>query len=476
MRYITKYGPWIAASFALAFLIYVGITVYNYRPPDEFTMATGREGGAYYAFGLEYQQLLEEQGYTLNLIPTAGSKENLRLLEEGKVDVALVQAGTASAEHADTLKSLGSLFYEPLWIFYRMDAEGAPFDRVTELGGHRIAVGEKEGGTYDIALRILELNGIDASDSTLLPLPNQEAAAQLKAGDIDVMFMIASPESDVVMDLLVNSDIEVLSIERTHAYKSRYSEISTIILGEGSIDLANNIPDEDKTMLTTVAAFVSPHDLSPDLARLLLTVAEEVHGSGGILEDRGEFPSNKLVQLPMDVAAEGYLETGPTGLDRFFPLWMASRLERTLFLVVPFLVLLYPLFRTTPFAVSFFFSFRINRWYRRLRMIELHMNDMTVEELEEQIVWLDELEKDLAKRLGVPMMYLADVYMLRFQVGQVNHRLEKRQEDLISGAAKIGEESPDEDETMDSDTDTIGLSSMQNLGEELPKQPDPGPA
>ena len=95
----------------------------------------------------------------------------------------------------------------------------------------------------------------------------------------------------------------------------------------------------------------------------------------------------------------------------FFPLWMASRLEKLLFLVVPFLILLYPLLRTTPLAVAFFFRIRINRWYRRLRSIELTVDNMTVEELEERIAWLDELEQDLARRLAVPMMYLADVYL-----------------------------------------------------------------
>ncbi len=94
MKYVMKYGPWVAAFFAVLLIVYGVITVRNYRPPSEFTMATGREGGAYYKFGQEYQKLLDEMGYTLHIIPTAGSIENLQLLEQGKVDVALVQTGT----------------------------------------------------------------------------------------------------------------------------------------------------------------------------------------------------------------------------------------------------------------------------------------------------------------------------------------------------------------------------------------------
>jgi TRAP transporter TAXI family solute receptor len=396
-------------------------------------MATGREGGAYYKFGQEYQRLLAEKGYTLNLVPTAGSKENLELLEQDKVDVALVQTGLATAEQKENLSSLASLFYEPLWIFYRPRPGDEPVRFIADLTDRDIAIGEEGGGTHDLALFILEENGITSENASLHPLPNADAAGALLNGEIDVAFMIASPESQSVTDLLTAPGIDLLSIERVLAYRARYNDISTVTLGEGAVDLGRNIPGEDKVLLTAVAAFVAQKNLSPDLARVLLTVAQEVHGPGGLLEEEGEFPSSKLVQIPMDATAAAYLQTGPTGLDRFFPIWVASRLERLLFLLVPFLVLLYPLFRTTPMAIGFFFRFRINRWYRRLRQIELGIDTMSLDELEEQTLWLEDLEQDLAKRLAVPMMYLADVYLLRFQVGQVNQRLERRMQHLRDG-------------------------------------------
>lgn len=450
MKFISKYWLWILVAVLLGIVAYGAVTVRNYRPPSEFTMATGREGGAYHAFGQRYQELLAEQGYTLNLVSTAGSVENLQLLREGKVDVALVQTGTATEQDKETLSSLGSLFYEPLWIFYRQQ-EDDDVRVIADLAGRDIAIGEVGGGTYDIARFILEENGITEENATFHALPNSEAAQQLLDGQLDVVFLIASPEAQSVMELLLTPGIELLSIERALAYRSRYNNIATVTLGEGAIDLDLNIPDEDKVLLSAAAAFVAPDHLSPDLARLLLTVADEVHGPGGILEDQGEFPSAEYVELPMDVAAEGYLETGPTGLDRFFPLWIASRLERLLFLLVPFLILLYPLFRTTPLAVAFFFRIRINRWYRRLRQIELGIDTMHIQELDENIAWLEDLEQDLAKRLAVPMMYLADVYLLRFQVNQVRNRLERRKNLLLAGNNEAQQVSALEEETETSE-------------------------
>ena len=75
MRHITKYGPWLAAAIALVIIGYGVRTVLGYRPPSEFSMATGPEGGAYHAFGLEYQRRLAERHITLEL--TDAAREHL---------------------------------------------------------------------------------------------------------------------------------------------------------------------------------------------------------------------------------------------------------------------------------------------------------------------------------------------------------------------------------------------------------------
>jgi TRAP-type uncharacterized transport system substrate-binding protein len=89
-------------------------------PPRSIAMATGPEGGGYYEIGRQYQALLARAGVKLKLIETAGSLENLELLRDPKsgVDIALVQGGSVGKAPGE-LESLGTLFYEPLWIFRR---------------------------------------------------------------------------------------------------------------------------------------------------------------------------------------------------------------------------------------------------------------------------------------------------------------------------------------------------------------------
>src|SRR5688572_1229473 len=97
-------------------------------PPRRVVLATGPESGAYAAFGARYQEELRRYGIQVALRPTSGSRENIRMLRDAKEDVqiAFVQGGSNESQRAQeeaakglTVVSLGSLFYEPYWLFYR---------------------------------------------------------------------------------------------------------------------------------------------------------------------------------------------------------------------------------------------------------------------------------------------------------------------------------------------------------------------
>jgi TRAP-type uncharacterized transport system substrate-binding protein len=96
----------------------------NPTPPNQVTLATGPAQSAYEEFGKRYQKALAADGIEVLLLPSEGSSANLQLLREGKADLAFVQGGTAELQpdDPDLLVSLGSLFVEPVWLFYRTDA------------------------------------------------------------------------------------------------------------------------------------------------------------------------------------------------------------------------------------------------------------------------------------------------------------------------------------------------------------------
>src|SRR5260370_24057029 len=124
---------------------------------------------------------------------TAGSPENLALLHNphSGVSVALVQGGIMNAEDSSELESLGTVFYEPLWLFRRREAAGGGLDG---LRGKKIAIGPDRSGTQALTLELLKRHGIKPQVSELLPLATREAADRLLAGGIAAAFMVASSD------------------------------------------------------------------------------------------------------------------------------------------------------------------------------------------------------------------------------------------------------------------------------------------
>jgi TRAP-type uncharacterized transport system substrate-binding protein len=110
-------------------------------------------------FAKTYQEIMAREGVTLNIKPTAGSVENLKLLQakSNGVEVALVQGGLKSSVQNGHLVSLGSLFFEPLWTFHRTDLA---MEHISDLKGMRLAVGEEGGGTKILTMHLFQLNGI----------------------------------------------------------------------------------------------------------------------------------------------------------------------------------------------------------------------------------------------------------------------------------------------------------------------------
>jgi TRAP-type uncharacterized transport system substrate-binding protein len=155
----------------IAILLVVGFAVasrfVNPAPPRHVRMAAGAPQGAYAETAKRYRDILARDGITLEVVTTQGSLDNLRLLQAttGGVDVAFVQGGTGSPDLSG-LASIGSVFFEPLWIFVR---DGIPVRSLADLQGRPLAIGAEGSGTRALTLQLLQVSGIP-DGALLLPL------------------------------------------------------------------------------------------------------------------------------------------------------------------------------------------------------------------------------------------------------------------------------------------------------------------
>lgn len=377
-------------------------------PKKEITIATGSKSGQYYQTALKYQKLLEKERVKVNIVTSTGSIENIKLLEEKKVDIAFVQNGTV--EHSENLESLASIYYEPLWIFYNTNIKDLSY--IQDLKSKKIAIGENGSGTKDLALNILNINGIYEKNSTFYNYNSEEASKKLINKKIDALFLVTSPDSKIIKELLNNKDISLFSFKRANAYSRKFHYLSTLDLHEGTIDLLENIPKENKKLLASTATLVVHKDFSDELIRILLKKVTSVHDDKTLFSQENEFPNSLNLPLPQNEEASIYLTHGDTWLEKIFPYWIASTLDRLKILLIPLITLSIPLFKGAFPLYRWSIRSKIYRWYDVLQDLDLSLDKSSKEELIEKLSQLEELKREIKDETKVPLAYMGEYYDL----------------------------------------------------------------
>ena len=137
-------------------------------PPRHVVMATGQLGGSYHALGEKYAAFFEKKGITLELLPTKGAEENVAHLVDRKdpVQAAFVQAGAFKPHDIVGVQSLGTISYDPIWLFYRgTEVNTSDYQEIKARSRYflnsKLSVGIKGSGTHAQAIQILRENGFE---------------------------------------------------------------------------------------------------------------------------------------------------------------------------------------------------------------------------------------------------------------------------------------------------------------------------
>ena len=409
MDRIVIFGPAILLTVAAFTLAYLFVKP---APPRHIVMATGSKDGAYYYYGLIYRDLMAQEGIDVTLVETAGSTANIDLLNRRAADVAFVQGGTRDDDGNTPLRSLASLYYEPVWLFVRKSSL-PPIARLADLKGRRVAVDAEGSGTRMIARQLLADIGLDGGAVRISPLGGNEAATALREGSLDAAFFITGANTPVVRDLFAARDIRLLAIDRPAAFHLQHRFLSLLTLPEGAMNLATDAPPARTVLLAGAANLVVSQDFHPALAELLLIEARKIHGYVGVFEEAGQFPSRQYLEYPIDDTAERFFDSGPSFLQRYLPFWAANLIDRLKIMLLPLIALAYPLFKVIPPTYNWHMRSRINRWYKELQSIESNLEaGATRDELRGRLVEIEALEHKV-RRLTVPVAYGDSLYSLR---------------------------------------------------------------
>jgi TRAP transporter TAXI family solute receptor len=402
----------------IAVIVWASVQFLNPGPSRRVVLASGAEFGLYHQYAKRYKELLAREGVTVEERMTSGAAENLQLLLDPKsgVDVAFMQGGVVPAGAAEHLDMLASLYYEPLWIFYRGKDNLQQF---SQLFDKRIAVGAPGSGTRALAEPLAKANGLLRGNTELVALGGGDALRALQAGEVDAAVYIGGAQTSLIQQPLRDPGLNLMNFARAESYARQYPFISRLTLPAGTIDMAFNIPDRDITLIGTKSMLVARDDLHPAIINLLLDAAREIHGTQGIFEAAGEFPGTAPVDLPVSPYADQHKRFGPSVLYRYLPFWLAALAERTIIIVVPLLVILIPAFNFLPQFLRWRVRSRIFRWYGELALLErdvaTHKGALPLEQ------WLSDLDRieHAVRGIRTPAQFASEAYTLREHIGLV---------------------------------------------------------
>lgn len=428
---LVSIGPFALLTFALLGLAYWWL---DPNPPKRVVLATGPAQSAYDEFGKRYADALRRYGITVELLPTEGSSDNLELLRTGRADLGFVQGGSADIGYDDeeSIVSLGSLFVEPLWLFYREDSaqrlnQTTTVASLPDLRDWRVNVGTAGSGVPRLFGTLLDVNRVERQQLRLSELAQTPATVAFLEGDLDAVVFASAPESLMVQMLLQSPGIRLMDFAQSEAYSRRFGYLTPVVMPQGVVELSKNIPERDMRLVASTTSLLASAKTHPAILQLFAQTATSLHGGASWFNRAREYPSLEHSEVPLSPEAVRAIKNGPPFLQRYLPFWLANLIERMWLAMGLIIALALPLSRIIPPLYTFRIRSRVFRWYAELRDIEQRHETAAADGVSEQQL-LDELAEMEAKveKVVMPLAFTDELYALRNNIALVRNKLQRK--------------------------------------------------
>lgn len=414
----------------------------------------------YQELGASYEKALEFYGVDVQMRPAVEGFETLKGLvsDPPQFDAAFIKGGLVGSmqgrlarskaqewqqKEIGKLRSVGRLFYEPIWVFVRSDFSG---QSLRDLKGKPVLTGTRESGGRRIAAQLLRANGVEFNRDNPLMIAEDLApdGSQLLTGKADAAFLIQPADSDLIQSLLHVQGIRLLNFAlEADAYANRFPALTKVMLNRGAVEFEPLTPPEDITLLATSTALVVRADLDPSLISLLsFAVLQNPRpgfdkaGDPVLFHRPGTFPhiSDPEYRVPEEtrqVFKSGELPVAlrsiaPAVKEAGFPFSVAAFISnhgaQTVLLLIPSLVILLPILRTIPSVYSWTVRRRLFYWYQQLKTLERQLDNPVDGDLAAYQAEIERIDAGV-RRIRYPLNFSDQFYHLRLHINLVRDRL-----------------------------------------------------
>ena len=287
---VTWLGPLVVVGLGLG-----AVTGQPALAAENLRLCTGSPGKAYIKVGQKLADLapqLTAGALTIEVVPTAGSLDNLAKATAGECDAFISQGDAIDfftrqlhPEAKDGFQVVGELYKELTLLLCRRDSG---IDDLDEAQGKVVAAGSMGTGSLATLLNLQQLAPDSYGEIKINPTNGFEGAMAVVNGQAQCLLDVIAPQSDLVKTLNDNDRTGMqlyfaeIDNDDLEAYQVDGKKVYTLV--EFNDEIYPNLARiGDPEMLAISAVLVTPRDYARDhpqaasaLAMLLLTGAKDI--------------------------------------------------------------------------------------------------------------------------------------------------------------------------------------------------------
>ncbi len=209
------------------------------------TLAAGDSGGESYILGNALKKVVERHHpkIRITLLETGGTVENLRMLSEGRAQLATAQSDIMPPSTARIL----AVMYDD--TFQLMVPQNSQIRHFIDLRGKRIALAQS-GGQYQSFLRVAEHFELHEGDFHFVGANDEAADQAFLNGQADAVFRVRAIGNPSILKLVQSNKVRFLPIEQAAAMKIEHPAFEPALIPVGAYSGEPPVPMQD---LPTIA-------------------------------------------------------------------------------------------------------------------------------------------------------------------------------------------------------------------------------
>jgi uncharacterized protein len=257
-------------ALSLALIGGFGIALWQQSKTEYLTLAAGASSGESYILGHALKTVVERHypKIRISLLETGGTVENLRMLEDGRAQLAAAQSDMLPGPKARAV----AVLYDD--TFQLLVTKNSPLQSFVDLAGRRIGLAQS-GGQFQSFLHVADHFELSPADFQFIGASDEDAVSAFLNGRADAIFRVRAIGDPAIQQLVQSGKVRFLPIEQAAAMKIKYPAFQPALIPMGAYLGSPPVPAQDFPTVVVQRTLLARDDANAAAVRAVTAVLIE---------------------------------------------------------------------------------------------------------------------------------------------------------------------------------------------------------